>query len=80
MKAVVVAAAILATFAWLSQESPSAFQVTILTVGLLLLIVASPFLLAWLGIDEMVGPRIGLASAGSPPARPRPTRRQSRKW
>ena len=74
MKAVVVAAVILTPFAWLSRESRAPFHVTTLTVGLLLLVFASPFLFDWLCRDEMLGPRARERTAqqveAGPPAEP----------
>jgi len=62
MTVVAVSALVLTPFAWTSPGSPLPLLLGVLTVGLMLLIVSSPFLLDWLGRDQGLGPRSGLAS------------------
>jgi hypothetical protein len=64
-----VSALVLAPFAWLSPGSRWPLFIGVLTVGSMLLIVASPFLLDWLGGDQElrpVGPRRGAAARRGP--------------
>jgi hypothetical protein len=80
MVVVITSALILAPFAWTAPGLRWGLFIGSSTVGVLLLIVASPFLLDRLGRNEPLGSRTGLACGSAPPVRPRPIRRLSRKW
>jgi hypothetical protein len=57
MTVVAVSALVLAPFAWLPPESRWPLLIAVLTVGSMLLIVASPFLIDWLERRQKLRPR-----------------------
>jgi hypothetical protein len=58
MAAVAVSALVITPFAWTSPGSRWPLLVAVLTVGSMLLVVASPFVLDWLGGDQRLRHRV----------------------
>ena len=70
MAGVAVSALVITPFAWTSPGSRWPLLVAVLTVGSMLLVVASPFVLDWLGGDQRLRHCIGSrASAVRPLSR-----------
>jgi hypothetical protein len=70
MTVVAVSALVLAPFAWLPLESRWPLLIGVLTVGSMLLILASPFLIDWLERRQKLGPRDnGRSGTGTTAAR-----------